>query len=169
MTSDPRISISFMLSHPPSEPAAVRELVEKVRLRAIALGTLQVSELVTLTTDEAIAESKFGQRPIRPEAAVYFSVTFFDGQPVEIGLCKLPDRIEVGDEAVPYGAEHWSWREVVRTRDVRTLSLLFEFAAESGLWTSMSFAGTTITCFRGASGAVEYQQEFLQVPDDDDF
>ena len=145
------------------------ELIEKIRLRALDLGFLQVSELVALTTEKAIAESKFGQRPIRPEAAVYFSVTFFDGQPAEIGLCKLPDRIEVAGEAVPYGVEHWTWCEMVRTRDVRSLSLLFEFAAENGLWTSMSFAGTTISCFKGASGTVEYQQEFVEVPDLDDF
>jgi hypothetical protein len=168
MTSDPRISISFMLSHPPSEPGVVRELIEKIRQRAIELGFLQVSELVALTTDGGIAESKFGQRPIRPEALVYFSVTFFDGQAVEIGLCKQPDQIEVGGESVPYGVRAWTWSEVVRSRDVRTLSLLFEFAAEIGLWTSMSFAGTTISCFKGPNG-VEYQQEFVEIPDDDDF
>jgi hypothetical protein len=169
MTADPRITISFRLSHPPSAPAAVKEVIEKIRLRAIGLGFHHVGELVALTTGEAIAESKLDQRPIRPEAVIYFSLTFFDGQAVEIGLCKLPDRIEVGAESIPYGVEHWTWSEAVRTRDVRTLSLLFEFAAESGLWTSMSFAGTTISCFRGVSGAVEYQQEFLEVPDLDDF
>lgn len=169
MTADPRITISFRLSHPPSAPAAVKEVIDKIRVRAIDLGFHHVGELVALTTGEAIAESRFGQRPIRPEAVVYFSLTFFDGQTAEIGLCKLPDRIEVGDETVPYGVENWTWSDLVRTRDVRTLSELFEFAAESGLWTSMSFAGTTISCFRGASGAVEYQQEYLEVPDLDDF
>ena len=169
MTADPRITISFRLSHPPSAPAAIMELIEKIRLRAVELGFLQVSELVALTTGEAIAESRFGLRPIRPEAAIYFSVTFFDGQPAEIGLCKLPDRIEVAGEAIPYGIENWTWCDSVRTRDVRTLSTLFESVAEIGLWTSMSFAGTTISCFKGASGAVEYQQEFLEVPDLDDF
>jgi hypothetical protein len=169
MTADPRITISFMLSHPPAEPAAVKEVIDKIRLRALDLGFHHVGELVALTTGEAIAESRFGQRPIRPEAVVYFSLTFFDGQTAEIGLCKLPDRIEVAGEAIPYGVENWTWCEVVRTRDVRTLSLLFESAAKIGLWTSMTFAGTTITCFRGASGTVEYQQEFLEVPDLDDF
>lgn len=169
MSADPRLAIGVLLSHPPSEPAAIRELVEKIRLRAIELGFLQVGQLVVLTTHEAIAESRFGQRPIRPEAVVYFSVTFFDGQTAEFGLCKLPDQIEVDGEAVPYGVEHWTWCDSVRTRDVRTLSELFEFAAESGLWTSMSFAGTTISCFRGASGAVEYEQEYLEVPSLDDF
>lgn len=168
MTTDPRITISFRLSHPPSEPGAIRDVIEKIRLRAIELAFLQVGELVVLTTDQAIAESKFGQRPTHPDAAIYFSVTFFDGHAVEIGLCKLPDRIEVGDEAVPYGVENWTWSEVVRTRDVKALSMLFEFAAEIGLWTSMTFAGTTISCFKGPNG-VEYQQEFLEVPDQNDF
>src|SRR5258708_6651900 len=145
MTSDPRITVSFMLSHPPSEPGAVRDVIDKMRQRAIDLGFLQVSELVALTTDEAIVESKFGQRPIRPEAVISFSGSLFDSQPAEIGLCKLPDQIEVGGEAVPYGVQDWTWDAVVRTRDVRTISELITFAAENGLWTSMSFAGTTIT------------------------
>lgn len=61
MTADPRIIISFRLSHPPSAQSVVRELIEKIRLRATELGSLQVGELVALTTDEAIAVSKFGQ------------------------------------------------------------------------------------------------------------
>jgi len=166
MNSDPRLTISYLLSHPPAPPQAIRDIIEKLRQRAIDLGFLQVSELAVLTTEEAILASKFGQRPIWPEAVIYFSGALFDSEPAEIGLCKLPVQVEVGGAKIPYGVADWTWNALVRTRDLRTLSELFSCAAENGLWTSMTFGGTTFLCYRDASGAVKHEQEWIELPDD---
>lgn len=166
MNSDPRLTISYILSHPPASPEGVKEVIEKLRERAIDLGFRQVSDLAVLTTDETILASKFGQRPIRPEAVVYFSGALFDSEPAEFGLCKLPVQIEVGGAKIPYGVADWTWNAVVRTRDLRTLSDLFSCGAENGLWTSMTFGGTTFLSYRDASGAVKHEQELTELPDD---
>jgi hypothetical protein len=80
-------------------------------------------------------------------------------------LCKLPVEIEVGGAKIPYGVADWTWNAVVRTRDLRTLSDLFSFAAENGLWTSMTFGGTTFLCYRDASGMLKHEQEWIELPD----
>lgn len=166
MNSDPRLTVSFMFSHPPAPQEAISNIIEKLRQRAIDLGLRQVSDLAVLTTEEAILASKFGQRPIRPEAVVYFSAALFDSEPAEFGLCKLPAEIEVGGAKIPYGVADLTWNAVVRTRDLRTLSDLFSCAAENGLWTSMTFGGTTFLCYREGSGAVKHEQEWTELPDD---
>ena len=166
MKSDPRLTISYLLSYPPAPPQAIRDIIEKLRQRAIDLGFLQVSDLICLTTEEDILASDYGNRATRPEAVVYFSGALFDSEPAEIGLCKLPVEIEVGGATIPYGVADWTWHAIVRTRDLRTLSDLFSCAADNGVWTSMTFGGMTVSCFRGANGAVEYEQEWLQTPED---
>jgi hypothetical protein len=166
MKSDPRLTISYLLSHPSVSPDTIKDIIEKLRQRAIDLGFLQVSELAVLTTDEAILASKFGERPIRPEAVVCFSGALFDSEPAEFGLCKLPVEIEVGGATIPYGVSDWTWNAVVRTRDLRALSDLFSCAAENGLWTSMTFGGTTFLCYQDTSGAVKHEQEWVELPDD---
>ena len=120
-------------------------------------ATLCVSRLRRTSSAPACTAS-----PIRPEAVVYFSGALFDSEPAEIGLCKLPVEIEVGGAKIPYGVADWTWNAVVRTRDLRTLSDLFSFAAENGLWTSMTFGGTTFLCYREASGAVKHEQEWVR-------
>lgn len=162
MNSDPRLTISYLLSHPPVSPDTIKELIEKLRQRALELGFRQVSELVCLTTDQEILDSRYGSQPIRPEAVIYFVAALFDSDPAEFGLCSLPVEIEIGGARIPYGVPDWTWCAVVRTRDMKTLSELFDFAASIGLWASLTFAGTTISCFRDASGMVQYEQEWLE-------
>lgn len=166
MTADPRITISYILSHPPASPEGVKEIVEKLRQRAVALGFRRMSDLVCLTTEEDILDSRYGSQPIRPHAVVFFGGALFDSDLAEFGLCKWPVEIEVGGAAIPFGVREWTWSATIRTRDVRVLSDLFDFAASLGLWNSISFAGMTISCFRAPSGAVEYEREWLQSPED---
>ena len=152
MTADPRLTVSYLLSHPPTDLSAVKDVIERIRQKAIELGFRHVSDLVCLTTEKDILGSKYGQRRIRPEAVVYFSAALFDSEPAEIGLCKLPVEIEVGGATIPYGVADWTWNAVVRTRDLRTLSDLFSCAAENGLWTSMTFGGTTFCAIGRPAG-----------------
>ena len=167
MTADPRFSVTYLLTHPPAPCEAIKDIIEKLRQRASELGLRHVTDLVCLTTEQDILDSRYGNQPIRPEAVVYFSGALFDSDPAEFGLCSLPVEIEMGGATVPYGTEEWTWSGAgVRTRDVKTLTELFDFAAALGLWASMTFAGMTVSCFRGANGAVEYEQEWLQTPED---
>jgi len=166
MTADPRITVSYRFSHPPASPEAIKAIIEKLRQRAIELGLRQVSELVALLTEQDILASRYGSQPIQPFAVVYFGAALFDSDLAEFGLCKLPVEIEVGGATIPFGVDEWTWGGTIRTRDVKTLSELFDFAAGLGLWASMTFAGMTISCFRGANGTVEYDQEWLQTPED---
>jgi hypothetical protein len=166
MTADPRLNVTYRLAHPPASPEAVKAVIEKLRQRAIELGLRQVSDLVFLTTDEDILDSRYGSQPIRPNAVVYFGGALFDSDFAEFGLCSLPVEIEIGTAKIPFGVSEWTWSAGVGTRDMKTLSELFDFAAGLGLWASMTFAGMTISCFRGANGTVEYDQEWLQTPDD---
>jgi hypothetical protein len=166
MTNDPRLTVSIMLSHPPTDLRAVREVIEKLRHKAVEIGFRQVSELVCLATDEEMLDSRYGSQPIRPHAVVYFSAALFDSDLADFGLCSQPVEIEIGGAKIPFGVSEWTWSAGVRTRDVKTLSELFDFAAGLGLWASLTFAGMTISCFRGANGAVEYEQEWLQMPED---
>jgi hypothetical protein len=159
MTADPRIAVSYILSHPPASPEAIREIIEKLRQRAIELGLRQVGDLVVLTTEEDILASRYGSQPIRPFAVVYFSAALFDSDLAEFGLCSEPVEIEIGGTTIPYGVEEWTWSGSIRTRDVKTLSELFDFAASVGLWASLTFAGMTISCHRDANGKVQYEQE----------
>jgi hypothetical protein len=166
MTADPRIAVSYILSHPPASPEAIREIIEKLRQRAIELGLRQVGDLVALTTEQDIRASRYGSQPIPPDAVVYFSAALFDSDLAEFGLCSEPVEIEIAGTTIPYGLDEWTWSGSIRTRDVKTLSELFDFAAASlGLWASMTFAGMTISCFRGADGTVEYDQEWIEHPE----
>jgi hypothetical protein len=174
MTSDNRITVSYMLSHPQADPDAIGAVVEKLRQQAITLGFLRVSELFNLTSEADILGSEYGkrflrpdlERPVLPEAVIYFTGALFDSEPAEIGLRTLPVEIEVGGVAIPYGVADWTWSGTVRSRDLKTFSELLDFAAELGCWASMSFAGTTISCCRDASGAVKYEQEWVEAPGD---
>ena len=167
MTADPQLTVSYLLSHPPTDLGAVTDVIERIRQKAIELGFRHVSDLVCLTTEEDILDSRYGNQPIRPQAVVYFGGALFDSDPAEFGLCSLPVEIEIGGATVPYAVADWTWSASgLRTRDVKTLSELFDFAAGLGLWTSMTFAGMTVSCFRGATGAVEYEQELIELPDD---
>lgn len=150
--ADNRITVSYMLTHPQADPDPIREVLEKLRQKAIELGFLRVSDLFCLQTGADILGSEYGKRffrvdrewPVLPRAVIYFTGALFDSQPAEIGLRSLPLQIEVGGVSIPYGVPDWTWGATVRTRDLKTLSQLFSFAAELGIWTSMSFAGTTI-------------------------
>jgi len=152
MIADTRITVQFMLSHPQADPDTIRAVMEKLRQKAVELGFLRVSDLFCLMNEADILGSKYGkrfvradrERPFLPIAVIYFTGALFDSAPAEIGLCSFPLQIEVGGVSIPYGVEDWTWSAAVRTRDLKTRSLLFSFAAENGLWTSMSFAGTTI-------------------------
>ena len=174
MTSDNRITVSYMLSHPQADPDAIGAVVEKLRRKAIALGFLRVSELFRLTSEADILGSEYGkrflrpdlERPVLPRAVVYFTAALFDSDLAEFGLRSLPVMIEVAGVSIPYGVTDWTWSGAVRTRDLRTLGELFDFAAENGLWASMSFAGTTISCYRDAGGAVKHEQEWVEIPED---
>jgi hypothetical protein len=166
MTTDPRLTVSFLWSYPPTDLGAVLGLIEKLRQKAIELGFRQVSELVCLATEQEMLASRYGQQPIQPEAAVSFSGALFDSEAIEFGLCKLPVLIDIGGTQIPYGVSEWTWNTVARTRDLRTLSDLFSCAAENGVWTSMTFGGTTFLCYRDASGTVKHEQELIELPDD---
>lgn len=167
MTADPRITVSYMLSHPSASPEAIKEIIEKLRRCAIELGFRQVSDLVCLTTEQDILDSRYGSQQIPPTAVIYFSGALFDSDLAEFGLCKMPVEIEIGMAKIPFGVSEWTWSACgLRTRDMKTLSELFDFAAGLGLWASMTFAGMTVSCFRGANGAVEYEQEWLQTPEE---
>src|SRR5581483_12377712 len=96
MTPDFRISVSYLFSHPPAPPDAIKDIIEKLRQRAVDLGSRQVSDLVCLTTEADILASEFGIQPIRPEAVVHFSGSLFDSDPARFGLCSLPVEIEIG-------------------------------------------------------------------------
>jgi hypothetical protein len=166
MTADPRLNVTYRLSHPPASPDAIREIVEKWRQRAIDLGLRQVSDIVSLTSEEDILDSRYGSEPIPPDAVVYFGAALFDSDLAEFGLCSLPIEIEIGTATIPFGVSEWTWSARVRTRDLKTLSEFLDFDAGLGLWASMTFGGMTVSCFRGADGAVEYEQEWLQSPED---
>lgn len=166
MTADPRLTISYILSHPPAPSQAIRDIIEKLRQRATELGLRQVTDLVCLTTEQDILDSRYASQPIRPYAVVFFAAAFSDSDPTEFGLCSLPVKIEIGTATIPYGIEEWTWSASVRTRDVKTLSELFDFAAALGLWASMTVAGITIACHRDASGVVQYEQEWAELPDE---
>ncbi len=166
MTADPRLSVTYRLAHPSASPEAINAIIEKLRQRAIELGLRRVGDIVCLTTEEDILDSRYGGQPIPPTAVVYFGAALFDSDLAEFGLCKWPAEIEVGGATIPFGVSEWTWSGSIRTRDVKTLSDLFDFAASLGLWASITFAGMTISCFRGANGTVEYDQEWLQTPED---
>jgi hypothetical protein len=168
------IGVSYMLSHPPASPDAIREVMGKLRQRAIELGFLRVSDLCCLMNEADILGSDYGRRLLRadlersvlPTAVIYFTAALFDSETAEIGLRSLPVEIEVGDVAIPYGVEDWTWSGTVRTRDLKSLGELLNYAAEIGFWTSRAFGGMTITCCRDADGTVKHEWECVEIPED---
>lgn len=168
------IGVFYLLSHPPASTEAIMEVMEKLREKAVALGFLRESDLFCLMNEADILGSDYGkrfqradlERPILPITVIYFTGALFDSDLAEFGLSKLPDTIEVGGTTIPFGIGEWTWSAAVRTRDLKTLSQLFAFAAENGLWTAMSFAGTTISCYRDPNGVVKHEQDWVEIPDD---
>jgi hypothetical protein len=168
------IGVSYLLSHPPASTEAIKEVMEKLREKAVELGFLRVSDLFCLMNEADILGSEYGkrfqcadlERPILPRAVIYFTGALFDSDLAEFGLCSLPVQIEVGGVSIANDIEDWTWSGTVRTRDLKTLSQLFAFAASLGLLTSMAFAGTTISSFRDANGVVQHEQEWVEIPDD---
>lgn len=163
--SDGRITIAYTLHYFSAEAAAVKKMIEALRIKAIDLGFQGVSGLTFLQGSAEIISHEYGERflvadletvPAIPKIVCYFTASLFDSEhPFEIGL-----------ERLPFGLPDWTWTAATRSRDLRTFSLLMDHAAELGMLASMSFGGMTITCYRDDSGAVKYAQEWNVRPDD---
>ena len=148
--TDRRFAVEFSLSYSEAEPDVIAPLVEKLRLKAIDLGFLQVSEVFTLKEE--------------PLAVCYFTCTLPDGDFTEIGLERQPTEIEFDGFIVPGGMPEWSKWGTVSTSKLSLLSRLLHHAAELGFGSSLSFAGITLDYWRVGGGMVQVQQTWDTVP-----
>ncbi|QEL17864.1 hypothetical protein [Limnoglobus roseus] len=163
--TDRRFAVDFTLAHPTAEPDVIAPLVETLRLKAIDLGFLHVSELFTLKDEADLFTSDYGHRfftldtgPTRiPSAVCYFTCALPDDGPAEIGVERLPTEVECDEFVIQGGMLEWWKCGAVRTRELRRLSKLLYFAAELGFESSLTFAGLTLD-YRRVAGKVEVQQ-----------
>jgi|GEM_PF-2809083 len=150
------MSITFTFRSPDADPEQIRSVVEQLRQKATDLGLTGVGGLVCLSGDE-IEQHEFGERfkladenitPILPMAVCYFDGKLPDGQPIEVGLA----RYETFDG--------WTWSGIVQSRDMRTVALVMEAAAELGIEAVMFAGGMYFRNWRDESGQVLYEQEW---------
>ena len=141
--TDRRFTVEFSLSHAEAEPDVIVPLVEKLRLKAIDLGFLQVSEVFTVKEE--------------PLAVCYFLLTPPDGDFAEIGVERQPTEIEFDGFVLPGGMYEWSKWGTVSTSELSLLSKLLHHAAELGFDSSLRFAGITLDYWR-VGGKVQVQQ-----------
>jgi hypothetical protein len=156
------VTITFTFQHPDADLAQVRSVVEQLRQKTIDLGLTGVDGLVCLNGGE-IATHEFGDRfklvddtiiPVLPQAVCYFDGKLPDGQPIEVGLA----RYEMLDG--------WTWSGIVQSRDMRTVALVMEAAAELSIEATMFCGGMYFRHWLDESGQVQYEQEWAVDWDD---
>lgn len=170
MTADLRLTVAYNLSHPHADPATVRALIERLRLRAIDLGFLRLSDVICHTSKEDVLTSDYGERfllpdldviPAVPTAACYFTAALADTDLIEIGLAHYSCAVEVEGQPVPFGCPTWLWTGLTRTRDLKTITNLLHHAADIGIEAFVSFAGMSLIYSPGsAAEKVKVQQEW---------
>ena len=156
------MTITFTFQHPEADLDQIRAVVEQFRQRPIDLGLTGIGGLVCLNGGE-IATHEFGDRfklmdenisPVLPQAVCYFDGKLPDDQFIEVGLA----RYEMLDG--------WTWSGIVQSRDMRTVALVMEAAAELGVEATMFAGGMYFRHWRDASGQVQYEQEWAVKWDD---
>lgn len=150
------MTITFTFQHPDADLAQVRSVVEQLRQKTIDLGLTGVDGLVCLNDDE-IASHEFGDRfkladetitPVLPMAVCFFDAKLPDGEPIEVGL------------ALYEMLDGWTWSGIVQSRDMRSVALVMEAAAELGVEATMFAGGMYFRHWRDKSGQVQYEQDW---------
>ena len=150
------MTITFTFQYANADLEQIRSVVEQLRQKATDLGLSGVGDLVCLSSDE-IASHEFGERfkladetstPVLPTVVCVFNARLPDGEPIEVGLA----RYEMFDE--------WTWSGIVQSRDMRTVALVMEAAAELGIEATMFAGGMYFRHWRDESGQVQYEQEW---------
>jgi len=156
------VTITFTFRYAAANSEQIRAVVEQLRQKATDLGLTGIGGLVCLNDDE-IATHEFGDRfklvddtiiPVLPQAVCYFDGKLPDDQFIEVGLA----RYEMLDG--------WTWSGIVQSRDMRTVALVMEAAAELGVEATMFAGGMYFRHWRDASGQVQYEQEWAVKWDD---
>lgn len=150
------MTITFTFQYPDADLEHVRSVVEQLRQKATDLGFTGGSGLVCLSGHE-IELHEFGERfklvddtitPVLPLAVCYFDGKLPDGQPIEIGL------------ALYEMLDGWTWSGIVQSRDMRSVALVMEAAAELGVEATMFAGGMYFRHWRDESGQVQYEQNW---------
>lgn len=156
------LTVSYSWQLPSGNPALAHQIVAQLRERAVAMGLESVSEIVTLTGDEAEQDKRLptrflwtdaGDKKLRPAQVVYFTATIPGSPPEQFGLAHYADD------------SGWSWASVFRT-NLRIFGNLSHAAAELGLEVFYSFAGMTMTARRNEAGKVEVDQQWAIMDED---
>lgn len=150
------MTITFTFQYANADLEQIRSVVEQLHEKATDLGLTGVGGLVCLSGDE-IATHEFGDRfkladetitPILPTAVCYFDGKLPDGQAIEVGL------------ALYEMLEGWTWSGIVQSRDMRTVALVMEAAAELGIEATMFCGGMLFRHWLDDSGQVQCEQEW---------
>jgi hypothetical protein len=139
------LTIHYRLKHSTRTPAVARQLVERLRQRALDLPFQQVGPLVELTGDACDFEKRPRDDPnrwlliqsresvertpyqydVRPTHLFAFSTVPGNGcEPANFGLCRYPASIEIEDQQTRLhrprrlrtGLGGWSWRSFCKTQ-----------------------------------------------------
>jgi hypothetical protein len=165
MTAKP-LTISYNLSHSPTDVPAIEELLEKVRQKAINLGFNPVSGLTFLAGDGEIISSAFGERFLHPDlipvppfplCVCYFTTSLPDCEGIEIGLAAYPSE----------GCKQpiWRWSGIIRIANIRLFTTLLHYAAEIGVQVSFAYAGLAVTYRLDDHGEFQCERKWLFDPE----
>ena len=139
------LTLHYRLKHNTRTPAIARQLIERLRQRALDLPFQQVGPLVELTGDACDFEQRprddpnrwlliqaresVERRPyqydVRPTHLIAFNTVPGEGcEPANFGLCRYPASIEIVDRKVRpqrtrrlrTGLSSWSWRSFCKTQ-----------------------------------------------------
>ena len=134
--------LTFTLYHLPADPDAIRSLIEKLRLKALALG-FQVGDLVVSVAPPACS----------------FVASLADSDPLEVGLTYFACQVEIDGHTVPIGCPYWMWTASTTTPSVEPFSLLMQFAAGIGIEGFVSVGNRTRVYTRDDDGVVKVEEE----------
>jgi len=147
--------------------AEVRRVVEQLRLKAVELGWLPVSEVIHLTDEQCVNDDRLptkhlligaGDSVLAPHEVVFFTATPPGDEPRPFGLGQYPGHIEGSGQAVPSHLGGWCWVGVIRSDDEEGVKTFLHTAAQLGVEVTASFGGTVLSARRDETGQVRYEQ-----------
>jgi hypothetical protein len=144
-----------------------RNVVERLRQKAIDLKWLPVGDVIHLTDQECSEGDRLpgkflliaaGDTVLAPHEVVFFEATPPGDEPRPFGLAAYPGYMEGSNKVVPTHLAGWQWVGVIRSSDVQGVKDFIHTAAELGLEVTASFEGKVLTAKQDETGQVRFEE-----------
>lgn len=148
-----------------AEITGVRNVVERLRQKAIDLKWLPVGDVIHLTEcgEGDRLPGKFlliaaGDIVLAPHEIVFFEATPLGDEPRPFGLAAYARYMEGSSQAVPTHMDDWQWIGVIRSDDMQGVEGCIHRAAELGMEVTASFEDKVLTAKQDGTGQVRFEE-----------